>query len=258
MSGKPKRGKKRPLAATGVPVITDLKEINDAMSTNGFYIYKGFVQAPSPGVVEILKENIRKRKNTHAIFNGGQSASSDLPERFGDQKRKQLFFNESRKWPSEIDEIIDRVKSTGVVPKREASDHVFLLSEPGCSEQNCHTDANPVVKTDDGVCCGYPLGALVALEPGTVINVWPGAFDIESDGFDTTLVRERVQLVIEPGDLFLFRVDLVHSGASYSTSNVRIHFFLDRSDVAREPNKTYELDPNAFPGIVPDTQRVTN
>ncbi len=109
-------------------------------------------------------------------------------EQYGDQKRKQVFFHEVA-WKCEAKDFVKRIKEKlkTVLPQRIARDHVFLFSEDGCADQQKHADwdinsfRNNLI--DDGVCGGYPMGCLLALEPDTFFNVWPGSIDFTIDCF---------------------------------------------------------------------------
>ncbi len=52
---------------------------------------------------------------------------------------------------------------------------------------------------------------------------------------------EHTQLVLGPGDMAVFRGDLVHAGAAFAEFSIRLHTYLDVEDQA---NKTCFVAPH--------------
>ena len=77
--------------------------------------------------------------------------------------------------------------------------------------------------------------------PGTKINVWPNSIRLiyTDPQFLPHRAIQMKTLELNPGDIFVFRGDLVHAGAAYDKENFRIHCFLDSDCVLRDPNKTF-------------------
>lgn len=215
-----------------------MDQISIDIATQGFHIVRGFFKTMNIDV-EALKQEVRTQRLLDVIFN--DSSSSMTMDPCGDQKRKQILFKEG-KWSPKTTIIVGNIRASlrDVFPKRTSNDHVFLLSEPGCADQRAHCDWDPDLGqelTDDGVFGGYPLGALLALEPNTALNVWPNSI-----GFDPHTSYGHERIVFGAGDLLLFRADLIHSGASFGESNLRVHCFMDRRSVKRDENMTYYMD----------------
>lgn len=117
------------------------------------------------------------------------------------------------------------------------NDMVILRSDPGCADQRSHTDytwqdwrrrqlgqqqrqtkrlksSNKVVASDD-----TPLACVAAVMPNTYFDLWPGAIDC-FDGVRDGRVFSHLRLVLNSGDLLIFRGDLVHAGAGFDSLNV--------------------------------------
>ena len=85
-----------------------------------------------------------------------------------------------------------------------------------------------------------PLGCVIAVMPNTPFIVWHGAircFDRPADG---RVFHPKV-LMLQPGDMLIFRGDLVHAGAAFDEFNVRIHAYLDVKGVLRHDNDTQPM-----------------
>jgi hypothetical protein len=93
-------------------------------------------------------------------------------------------------------------KLASVIPSRSASDMVALLALQGCGPQRPHADYTRESLEgirDDGVCGGLPLGVVVALEPNTYFDVWPGAVN-----WDDSRFCEHEGLTLGVGDAVVF------------------------------------------------------
>lgn len=191
---------------------------NDNMCHQGFHVIQ---DAFTPGP---LGETPRGER----IFNGGHGGG-DL----GDRKRSQApFFSQA------IATVL-----TQLVPGRTVNEMVMLTSEPGCEEQPAHTDAEIytlrrlIGTDDDGVFGGYPAGCIVAIQNGTKLKVWPASINFSEKKTYLPVIVE-----LNAGDILFFRLDLIHAGAAYDVRNRRIHCFLDRPGLVRQPNQTSYMD----------------
>lgn len=110
-----------------------------------------------------------------------------------------------------------------------ATDWVALCSDPGCQVQHRHRDYNDATRGPTA-----PLGAVVALQSGTKLDVWPGTHrpGTEARGAPTTVS-------IPPGSALVFSGYLVHRGAAYRTQNSRLHAYIDVPGVPRVPDMTH-------------------
>jgi hypothetical protein len=159
---------------------------------------------------------------------------------------------ESGAFNEELDTLIaavsDRLKV--VVPMRPLHEMNVLLSLDGCGPQRPHCDYAPESlkeMRDDGFCGGLPLGVVVALQPNTRLDAWPGAV-----GWDQSRFYEHQQLVLGPGDAVLFLGNVVHAGATFVEENIRLHSYLESAELRKErlPDSTYFMDIAAGVGNV--------
>ena len=129
---------------------------------------------------------------------------------------------------------------------------VILKSKPGCKEQLPHCDYLP---SNDFKNCPedyVPLLSLIALETNTKINVWKNSIGYLTGLLPQTKIKKTI-LSLDKGDMFVFRGDLVHAGASYDDENIRLHAYLDSVICPRNPNRTYIISkhaPNEFSMII--------
>lgn len=116
-------------------------------------------------------------------------------------------------------------------------DMVLLTSDAGCLPQRAHTDyvreAAHLRGNDE-----MPLGCIVALEDNTMFDVWPGAIRCYDD---PGKVFEHKRIMLNAGDVLLFRGDLVHAGAPFERFNMRLHLYLDHANVERVKGETYYM-----------------
>jgi len=88
-----------------------------------------------------------------------------------------------------------------------------------------HADSAPRNSLRDQRPEDVPLACIVALQDGTRLHVWP---------FDTG-VKEVV--VLNEGDMLLFRGDLGHAGAEYDEENWRLHVYIDSPVIERQTDE---------------------
>ncbi len=136
-----------------------------------------------------------------------------------------------------------------------ASTWMMIVSDEGCQRQAAHTDFAPTeeikkvidLSNKEVLATGkppvkmpVPLSVMVALEEGTFLDIWRGSCGYPDPFQLSDYTHERIQL--KPGEILLFRGDLVHAGAAYSECNVRLHAFLDVKGVPRQSNSTFLLE----------------
>lgn len=116
-------------------------------------------------------------------------------------------------------------------PRHKQDAMVVLMSREHCGAQLVHSDYSKgilkdVLATgDDNL---IPLACLVALEDNTAFDVWPGGIK-----FDESIPRRHVQIILNKGDVLIFRGDLCHGGAATVSSNVRVHLYMDVGEINR-------------------------
>lgn len=173
------------------------------------------------------------------IFNYNIEATSS------DRKRRQIDMPAAlcRRLRERLTEAV----GYGAADSRTATDFVILESLRGCQRQAAHVDYVPddalLETTDDTV----PLLAVVALQDGTMLDVWPGSHRLVRRRRLTRhtphVRREIVEL--DAGDVIVFRGDLIHAGSAYTSHNLRLHAYIDHPLVPRPPNKTWVIQRHA-------------
>ena len=113
---------------------------------------------------------------------------------------------------------------------------VALYSSAGCEQQPWHVDFDPMCKKgkgEEGRECirdlkdsQKPKGVFWAIEEGTRLMV------VGPEG-------ESMEVHLKKGGVLIFDGDLVHAGAGYEKSNVRVHVYLYASGVPKPNGNTY-------------------
>ena len=96
---------------------------------------------------------------------------------------------------------------------------------PGAN-QEVHADAKEPRSLRGEPLDRVPYSGILAIQDGTRIRI-------------RTFVGEWVTVIMQRGDVLIFRGDVCHYGVGYEQRNVRIHFYLDVPGVYREPNVTF-------------------
>jgi hypothetical protein len=185
-----------------------------SLHTDGYEIRKDWFPI-SPEFTEQV--NITLNKAASPIFNGPRN----------DGRRRQATF--PLKYARSLHE-----KLSCTFPDHTVGGFVALESLPDCGRQAAHSDyvpTNELLKTRDE---SVPLLAILALEPHTYLDVWPSSHRIIRG---SPIFRKT--LTLEPGDIVIFRADLIHAGSAYSRRNIRLHAYLDHEAVPRVPNRTW-------------------
>ena len=119
--------------------------------------------------------------------------------------------------------------------KKSINEVYALKSIADCPEQPKHADSAPEASLRDKDPTDVPLAVLYAIEPNTKLKVW--RFDQIS-----TLI------ILQPGDLVIFRGDLAHAGCQYNMDNIRLHAYIDSTapGCKREKGKTYILSNDRY------------
>jgi hypothetical protein len=206
----------------------------DQLDPDGFLVIPGLLN-PTGVVLDELHDIIVKR---------GRSIFNDLSRSPG-SKRLQTPSLNTQRISSELDTFITSMKTTANsrYPYLRFCDPVGLLSKPGCGEQPVHADydVNDLRNLTHHQC---PRGMLAALEDGTELVVYPGShwlWGAQTDEKKSDITTRRRVLHLNTGDVVFFRGDLLHSGSSYSQTNLRMHAYLDSDMVPRIPDRTWLL-----------------
>lgn len=157
-----------------------------------------------------------------------------------DKLRKQIpfetFIDDKKYAALELfqQEIYEKLRRQ--FPEHTPREMVILRSEAGCKSQRAHTDYLPKdLKKMNGQ---VPLACIIAVQNETWFECWPGAFDC----FDGSNSFEFQKLVLNAGDVLVFRGDFVHAGAAFDDCNIRVHVYLDVVEGQRTTNATNFMD----------------
>lgn len=233
--------------------------LHDLHVTQGYVVLRGvlkeFVNEEAVIAIRALADAEAER-----IFNGGEAIRED-EEDAGDGKRLQAPLEGVGRLQPLVREIRTamRKKLLELFPEHRSRDFVALRSDEGCAEQPAHIDYLPkdfgvVVKETETDISGYisdermPLACVLCLEEETTLDVWPWAFGKHFwDNRNSRFWFEKLEL--SPGDMIIFRGDLVHGGSAYDVANLRLHCYLDHKDTKRTPNRTFYMDqdPRVYP-----------
>ena len=198
------------------------------MNSQGYKILKNFVEVDDK-TFELMTKLI---KTAEPIFNDNPMVKRNDNKRLQLNLSSKLFRTDP--WFKLLRDKIDELGSSDHI----MTDSVLLSSLPGCKAQAAHTDYVPdeALKstTDDTV----PLLFLLALEDKTFLNVWPASHHHIQKDLNPSPIHRKT-LVLQSGDAVLFRADLVHGGAAYTSVNIRLHAYLDHPSVIRDPNRTW-------------------
>jgi hypothetical protein len=197
-------------------ITKNIRQNYDNIHKNGYHIYKNIGDIDD--LLGFLLNKQVDSKYGGPIFNGAKN----------DKKRLQSTLRCKKKI---ITKFIERLEENiyKVLPSNSRlyfSNWVILKSLAGCDEQQPHTDYNVETIKDitDPTC--FPLLVLMALMPETYLDIW-----------DLNGIHRK--LVMDEGDVLIFRADLIHGGSSYEKENIRIHAYLDSPIVKRIPNRTW-------------------
>ena len=126
------------------------------------------------------------------------------------------------------------------LPMLRAQNPVVLESIAGCHPQTPHVDSPSVIgsrrfrsKDANDV---VPLSALIAVQAGTTVLVWPGSHREVQHSSDAAWDRCAMwggRVEIPPSGCLLFRQDLVHAGDGFLEHNIRCHLYLDDEKAPR-------------------------
>ena len=201
--------------------LDDNIEQSEELHSDGYMVIKNAIDL-SLDTVEYFQRI--KSDEFHSIFNNDRAENSG-----NDLLRLQVDYNNLQgQIPGTLrDQLVSLLQKE--CPGHSIRGMAVLRSEPGCRPQIPHTDYAEALdespwynwKTDQ-----VPLGCVVALQDGTVFDVWPGSIRFNFEGH--TFCHQ--QLVLNRGDVVVFRGDLVHAGAGFDHCNVRVHCYLEPND----------------------------
>lgn len=201
----------------------------DALHVDGFVLLRGIIP-----IKHSLLRALRVRRRGRAARTVFNFTSQSHNRSNDDLRRTQTHFapDETQSLTALSDAVARELAGTGT--KCVPAEWVILSSSAGCQQQHRHHDFDPEALRDikDKE---IPLAVIVGMQSDTKLIVWPGAIRgvvPDPDVAGTTIT-------FGPGDMVIFRGDLVHAGSAYARSNMRVHAYADTTSTIRQDNSTY-------------------
>ena len=192
-----------------------------SLNSDGYFVIKQAIRVDS-NVIYKLRGQVEKRGRV--IF-GHDRKRLQCKVRHG-SKPLQAFIG-----ALSMLVIKDHMPTYNVNP----SEWVIVRSLPGGQPQPAHCDYDPkIIENEPNE--RKPFAALVAVEPDTKLTVWKGCF-----GKITNQVQPE-DVTLDPGDMLIFRGDLVHAGSAYDQDNIRLHCYFDIFKIPRTKDRTYLIE----------------
>ena len=169
-----------------------------------------------------LVSKVRARsRHAGCIFNNNDTLQSN------DRLRSQTPINITKQQVPGLERIYHLLG----IPEDSQCTWVVLCSMPGCQKQGAHADYSVIHPDWHPNDPRVSHGCLLAVEDGTMFDVWPGAH-LKRKGLITKdeavlPAIPRTTLHLNKGDAVAFRADCVHAGSAYEKENVRLHCYLD-------------------------------
>ncbi len=222
------------------------RSMTKLLHLQGYVVYRNAIaEANNSEILELLRDYMNE--SSGPIFNNIKT---------NDNRRRQSKLNTRnpvlRKWIQDLEETICSIHP---IQNLKFRDWNVLQSLPGCKSQQPHTDYVPTEQFIKKMAeldnpenhSKMPLLCLIALEPNTYLDVWENSTrlitlpeDILRDILYPDMFLNR--LCLQPGDVLLFRPDLIHAGSSYSEENIRLHVYLDSLEIPRQANRTFIIN----------------
>jgi hypothetical protein len=194
------------------------------MSIQEYIIYKD-IFVTSAELIEDFKNQLQ---DAGPIFNSKRN----------DNKRCQCNLKITKQNKKFMDALNDFVKKldNNLTPSK----WVLIKSKPGCKPQLAHMDYE---NTEEFQICirnnkQVPLLILAALQPNTYIYLWEKSSNVIQDTYKGPPI-EPTKIKLKEGEVLVFRADTIHAGSDYDEENIRMHCYLDSTDVERNENRTF-------------------
>jgi hypothetical protein len=215
----------------------------DPLHTVGYKVYKSAFKVPEP----LLEEVKRVSQNATEIFNYNETKRNDykrLETTIAKNKCKKVL----KEFLNSLDAFVEQKISNVLTPSKWS----VIRSKGGCQDQAPHCDIVPSLPLALAPDAQMPLSVIVALMPGTRLNIWPNSIKMATLSGRLLTKMEPIAcevLGLDAGDVLVFRGDFIHAGSSYSKDNYRLHTFLDSDLVPREPNTTWTVHQDGEPPL---------
>jgi hypothetical protein len=126
---------------------------------------------------------------------------------------------------------------------------VALKSLGGCLAQKAHIDY-VIPPQHDPTNYRISYGAIIAIEKETTLDVWPGSHHYIGAATPPLSPIPRKTVSMGPGDVCVFRGDLVHAGSNYYNENMRLHCYRDIPEMVHPKNAFFEWKNVIPPGTL--------
>jgi hypothetical protein len=215
-----------------------IPEVNE-LHTQGIDVYRNVFVMDS-----VLKDAFDKysMRRMATIFNHNDKKKND-------RKRKQISFRPNniplKRWYTHMTDFLKEQ-----YPNLYAYDWVVIKSHDKCQEQAPHSDFEPSKELKAVADEFMPLGVLIAIQPDTRLKVWKGSIELITGKKKCDEEITGSYVTMNPGDMCVFRGDVIHAGCGYETENYRLHVYLDSPKVARTLNRTYLVSKTDFADII--------
>lgn len=219
------------------------RPVSSPLHSVGYRVYKSAFMITNV----ILRDAVRLSRSAVEIFNYNESKKNDY-------KRLEASFNmrqceeETRQFILSLDHFVAEEISSTLMP----SEWHVISSKAGCQDQAPHCDFEPDLPLATVPDEEMPLSVLVALMPGTRLNIWPNSIRLACLSGRILRKMDKIAcevLNLDAGDLIVFRGDFIHAGSCYSEDNYRLHRYLDSESVPREPNTTWTVHEDGEPPL---------
>ena len=201
------------------------------MEKTGYHIMKNRITIPNSVINDF---HLQIQKSAAPIFNTKRNDNRRI-------QRNLTVNRTNRRFMEQINQIIKEIN-----PLLDPSDWTILSSKPGCKRQLAHLDYEytddfrKITEEPEKI----PLLVLVGLEPNTSIYIWPNSIEIIQQKYKG-LPDGPTRIELEPGDILIFRADMIHAGSEYEDINIRLHCYLDSPFLHRNPNRTWIIQKHA-------------
>ena len=205
----------------------NIEEMLKVINSTGYIIIKNIISINTDDIT-----NLEKQINTNKIYIFNDHWDNN------DKTRYQTVLNEdSISFIPQLNKIINSIN-----PLLQKSNWVIIKSEIGCKKQMAHLDYVPTPEFNK-IVNGFdknriPLLVLTSLMDNTYIHIWDKSIDIINGSYTGEPISSS-KILLNKGDVIVFRSDVIHGGSEYDTENIRLHCYLDSPDLCREDDTTF-------------------
>ena len=218
-----------------------LKSPREQLNSQGYVLFESILTAAD---CLAIKKQFEEIKRSNGITN-----AAEISTKKNTTGRYQKFLPMDSVVDSKVQELLKPVKlkiqeelgfrkeNMGTGPEG-----VSLLHNSGeVPEQVPHTDygpsidiCEPLLENEQDTHLDLPAIAIITLDNDTPFNTWPGHINLRHKGgklqfsYDVLEYRKKRVVIPKLGSVFVFRGDLIHSGAYNDKENQRLHMNINR------------------------------